>query len=230
MSAGATRVDRVEDTARWVAMVRAQESERKDAIFKDPFARRLAGPGAAELVRSLSGRAGGTWPIVARTHIIDRLIADAIRDGADAVVNLAAGLDSRPFRMDLPASLSWIEVDHADVLAEKEDCLRGSSPVCHLESVAQDLSRGDERRALLATLSGRFRRVLVLTEGLLCYLEPAAALGLAKDLRSMPGVFRWIADLNNMAVNLALFDRWLAPRGIDAGGLLGSCASPPANE
>src|SRR5579859_5238595 len=62
MNASAPRVDRVQDTARWVAMARAQESERKDALFKDPFARKLAGPVGAELVRQLSGRAGGTWP------------------------------------------------------------------------------------------------------------------------------------------------------------------------
>lgn len=202
MNANARGVDRVQDTARWVAMARAQESERKDALFKDPFARKLAGPVGANLLRQLSGRAGGTWPIVARTHIIDRLVSDAVRDGADAVLNLAAGLDSRPFRMVLPQSLTWIEVDHADVIAEKETCLRDSSPVCGLERVAQDLSAGDDRRSLFAKLGSRgFRRLLVLTEGLLCYLEPRAAMDLVRDIRSIPGLFRWIADINNTAVN-----------------------------
>ncbi len=202
MKADAPRVERVQDTARWVAMARAQESERKDALFKDPFARKLAGPVGAELLRQLSGRAGGTWPIVARTHIIDRLIADAVREGADAVVNLAAGLDSRPFRVDLPRSLTWIEVDHADMFAEKEACLRDSAPACSLERIAQDLSVADPRRALLAKIGSRFRRVLVMTEGLLCYLEPDDAMDLARDIHAMPGVFRWIADLNNTAVNV----------------------------
>jgi methyltransferase (TIGR00027 family) len=201
MNADAPRVDRVQDTARWVAMARAQESERKDALFTDPFARKLAGPVGAELVQKLSGRAGGTWPIVARTHIIDRLVSDAVRDGADSVLNLAAGLDSRPFRMVLPQSLTWIEVDHADVIAEKETCLRDSSPVCRLERVAQDLSAGDDRRSLFAKLGGRFRRLLVLTEGLLCYLEPQAVMDLVRDIRAIPGLFRWIADINNKAVN-----------------------------
>ena len=40
-----------------------------------------------------------------------------------------------------------------------------------------------------------------MTEGLLCYLAPGDAMGLAKDIRAMPGVFRWISDLNNAAVN-----------------------------
>jgi methyltransferase (TIGR00027 family) len=199
MNAGG-RVELVQDTARWVAIARARESERKDALFKDPFARRLAGPDAERFLQ-LSKGASGTWPIVARTHIIDRLVSEAIRDGADAVLNLAAGLDSRPFRMDLPQSLTWIEVDHPDLMAEKEKLLRDSTATCHLERVGQDLSVADERRALLAKVGARFRRTLVMTEGLLCYLAPSDAMDLARDIRAMPGVFRWVADLNNKAVN-----------------------------
>src|SRR5689334_12303683 len=108
-------VDRVQDTARWVAMARALESERRDRVFADPFARKLAGIGGERLVDQLSGGIRGTWPIVARTHIIDRLVLSAVRDGVDAVVNLAAGLDSRPYRLALPSTLTWIEVDLADV-------------------------------------------------------------------------------------------------------------------
>jgi methyltransferase (TIGR00027 family) len=196
-----SRVDRVQDTARWVAMARAEESERKDAVFRDPFARKLAGPAGAALLRKLSGRAGGTWPIVARTHIIDRLVTEAVRDGADAVLNLAAGLDSRPLRMDLPSHLAWIEVDHADVVADKASTLEGVAPVCHLERIALDLSMEAERRTLFARVGARFRRILVLTEGLLCYLEPRAAMALAADIRTIPTAFRWIGDINNTAVN-----------------------------
>src|SRR6185369_17641435 len=36
-------VSNVSDTARWVATYRAQETARPDALFKDPFAERLAG-------------------------------------------------------------------------------------------------------------------------------------------------------------------------------------------
>jgi methyltransferase (TIGR00027 family) len=200
MNREAPKVDRVQDTARWVAMARALESERKDAVFADPFARRLAGADGPELLRRLSGGAHGTWFLVARTHVIDALITDAVRDGADAIVNLAAGLDSRPYRMKLPPTLAWIEVDHADVIAEKQALLEGSTPGCRLEQIAQDLSVEGERHALLATLGNRFRRMLVMTEGLLCYLTPAAAKDLAKDLRATPGVFRWIADISNTAV------------------------------
>src|SRR5438093_1410244 len=48
-------ISSVSDTARWVAMYRAMESERPDALFHDPYARRLAGPAAR---RSLFQRVG----------------------------------------------------------------------------------------------------------------------------------------------------------------------------
>jgi methyltransferase (TIGR00027 family) len=192
-------VERVQDTARWVAMIRAEESARKDALFHDPFARKLAGSLGDEILRNI-GRRAGTWHVVARTHVIDGLVRAAVADGADAVLNLAAGLDTRPLRMNLPPSLVWIEVDHADLIAEKERLLRGASPTCRVERIAKDLSIDSERRALLTDVGGRFRRVLVLTEGLLPYLTPENAMGLARDLRATPGVFRWIADIVNRAV------------------------------
>ncbi len=144
-------VDRVQDTARWVAMARALESERLDAVFRDPFARKLAGPRGEELV-GLSRMTGGTWPLVARTYLIDERVARAVGEGADAVVNLAAGLDTRPYRLDVPRTLTWIEVDHADVIEEKEALLRGEAPRCSLERVSMDLSHVAERRALFDDL------------------------------------------------------------------------------
>ncbi|MBF5042895.1 class I SAM-dependent methyltransferase [Aggregicoccus sp. 17bor-14] len=200
MSPSPQNVERVQDTAHWVAMCRALESERKDALFHDPQARKLAGPLGEDLQRRLSGAMGGSWPIVARTWLIDALVRDAVRDGADAVLNLAAGLDSRPYRLELPATLTWIEVDHADMIAAKEAALVGEQPRCKLERVALDLADLEARRALFARMGERFRRVLVITEGLLVYLPPEMALGLARDLVALPSTFRWITDLPNAAV------------------------------
>jgi len=47
------------------------------------------------------------------------------------VVNLAAGLDARPYRMSLPASLQWIEVDLPEILAYKEKISRRKNQVVH---------------------------------------------------------------------------------------------------
>jgi methyltransferase (TIGR00027 family) len=200
MSNPLQKVERVEDTAHWVAMARALESERKDALFRDPLARRLAGEVGARLVAQLSGRATGTWPIVARTQMMDAHVLRAVADGADAVLNLAAGLDTRPYRMDLPAKLVWLEADQPAVISYKESSLAAETPRCAVERVAVDLARAEERQALFGKVATRFKRVFVITEGLLCYLPEEAALGIARDLRATPSVFRWMCDLPNAAV------------------------------
>ena len=51
----------ISDTALWVAVYRAMETDRPDAIFRDPFARKLAGERGAEIVKSIPRGAQGAW-------------------------------------------------------------------------------------------------------------------------------------------------------------------------
>jgi methyltransferase (TIGR00027 family) len=111
------------------------------------------------------------------------------------VVNLAAGLDARPYRMALPASLQWIEVDLPEILAYKEGILANEKPACALERVRTDLSDGNARRALFEDLDRRAERILILTEGLLVYLSAGEVAALAEDLAGSAHFQRWIMDL-----------------------------------
>ena len=43
----------ISDTARWMAVYRARESERPDAVFTDPFARRLAGERGEQIANAM---------------------------------------------------------------------------------------------------------------------------------------------------------------------------------
>jgi methyltransferase (TIGR00027 family) len=113
------------------------------------------------------------------------------------VVNLAAGLDARPYRMALPASLQWIEVDLPEILAYKEGILANEKPSCALERVRTDLSDGSARRALFASLDRRANTVLILTEGLLIYLSAEEVAALARDLAAGSHFQRWIMDLGS---------------------------------
>ena len=189
---------RVQETARWAAASRAVESARVDALFHDRFARRFVGQDMDAMLE-LSRRISGTWPIVARTVLIDRLLSEATAAGADAVLNLAAGFDTRPYRLVFPRSLVWIDVDHADVMAARVRELYGESASCSVEQRALDLSDAVARRALFAEVGARFRRLIVVTEGLLYYLSNDAALGLARELRELRPQ-RWIFDLHNAAL------------------------------
>jgi|HubBroStandDraft_2_1064218.scaffolds.fasta_scaffold19247_2 methyltransferase (TIGR00027 family) len=188
----------VSDTARLVAIDRAVETARPDALFRDPFARRLAGERGARIAKSnpLGGRKGGVgWPIVTRTYVIDRMIQAHIAQGGDAVINLAAGLDTRPYRMEMPSSLQWVEVDLPEILAHKEEILRGEKPVCSLERVRLDLSNVLARRELFARLGRQSRKALVITEGLVVYLGSEEVALLAQDLAVQPSFRSWILDL-----------------------------------
>ena len=187
----------VSDTARWVAFYRALESERPDALFRDPWARRLAGERGEALARKLARGQDVAWAVVVRTALFDEVVLQLVSQGADAVLDLAAGLDTRPYRLPLPPSLLWVEVDLPGVITYKEEVLAGERPVCKLERVALDLADAGARRELLGRLGTRCRSALVLSEGLMLYLRAEDATGLARDLAD-PGSFRWwLMDLDS---------------------------------
>jgi methyltransferase (TIGR00027 family) len=194
-------VRNVSDTARWVAMYRAMESDRPDAIFRDPFARRLAGERGAQILDGMPRGKSTSWPMVVRTAVFDELILRAIsRDGVDTILNLAAGLDSRPYRLALPPTLRWIDVDLPEILAYKQEVMASERPVCTLETIALDLVDIPARRALFERINGEGRHVMVVTEGLLVYLAPNDVRALAIDLRAQRTFEWWLFDLASVGV------------------------------
>src|SRR5947209_90420 len=138
----------ISDTARWAAVYRAQESERSDALFRDPYARKLAGDRGEQIAASMTMHNRNSWSWVMRTYVLDQYIERVLAAGVDTVLNLAAGLDARPYRMALPSTLRWIEVDLPELLTYKEEILRGEKPRCALERIPMDLSDVGKRRAL----------------------------------------------------------------------------------
>jgi len=75
---------------------------------------------------------------VARTYLFDTFLLREIQNGASFVVNLAAGLDARPYRMQLPTTLQWLEVDLLDIIDYKEDVLANEKSRCQLERIPLD--------------------------------------------------------------------------------------------
>ncbi len=137
MSAGAPLGD-VSDTARWVAYFRALESDRPDALFHDRYARSLAGERGRQIVETLP-KGPLAWSLAIRTRVFDELILDAVDGGVRVVLNLAAGLDVRPYRLSLPAGLKWIEVDLPNIIQFKTKALADERPACAVERVACDV-------------------------------------------------------------------------------------------
>jgi methyltransferase (TIGR00027 family) len=190
-------VRNISDTARWAAVFRASETLRPDALFRDPYAARLAGTLGVDIANTLPEGNNYAWAWVARTYLFDQFILREIQQGADMVINLAAGLDARPYRMQLPTALQWVEIDLPEILTYKEGVLAGEKPTCRLERIRLDLSNAEARKPVFAELATRAGKILVLTEGLLIYLEPSQVVALASDLAAHPQFQRWILDLHS---------------------------------
>ena len=190
----------ISDTALWVAVYRAQESERPDAVFRDPYARKLAGDRGVQITAAMPFAQRHSWAYTARTWLVDRVIEREVQHGTDMVVNLAAGLDSRPYRMQLPASLRWVEVDLPDILNYKQEVLAAERPACSLERLPLDLQDTAARRPVFQRLGGEAKRALVISEGLVIYFTEAGAAELARDLSSPLSFRRWVTDLTSPAL------------------------------
>ena len=210
----------ISDTAHWVAVYRAKETERPDALFRDPYARRLAGERGDQLAgTTLATQEKNTWAFVVRTYLVDRMILRMVEEGTGAVLNLAAGLDARPYRLPLPPDLVWVEVDLPGIMDEKEAVLRDEQPVCRLERVRLDLSDTAARRGLFERVGRAATRTLVLTEGLLVYLTRKENAALARDLAAVPGFAHWILDIPSPGL-LRMLQRQIGRHLGDAGAPL----------
>jgi methyltransferase (TIGR00027 family) len=196
-----SRFHSVADTARWIAAYRAQESDKPDAIFRDPYARMFAGdPGAAMADFSRPARSAA-WAMIVRTAVFDELILrEVTAGGCDCVLNLGAGLDTRPQRLALPSSLLWIEVDLPAMIAYKTEKLSGVASACSLERIAMDLLDGEPRIKLFARVNAQCKRVLVVTEGLIVYLSEENVASLGRDLYARPNFALWLIDQASPAI------------------------------
>jgi methyltransferase (TIGR00027 family) len=184
----------VSDTALWTAMYRAFESERADALFHDPYARRLAGARGAAIVRALPHGQSMAWAMVVRTAVIDEIVLACVAKGARTVLNLGCGLDTRAYRLGLPPDVRWLDVDLPGMVAYRRSRLKGEVSACDHADVAADVGESG-LGTVLALARASAGPLLVVTEGLLVYLERAQVARLARDLHDEPLARWWLTDL-----------------------------------
>jgi methyltransferase (TIGR00027 family) len=187
-------IEHVSDTAFWVAYYRWVETQKSDALFRDPLAGKLIGQRGEKLARHMGIQRAMAWSMSLRTYTIDRYILEAIEGGVDGVINLGAGLDTRPYRLPLKSDFLWIEVDFPHMIDFKNEALKDDAPVCRLERIACDLSQAAARQALLKALNARGKSMLVLTEGVTPYLTNEAVANLAHDLYEQNHITYWLTD------------------------------------
>lgn len=187
-------IQHVSDTAHWIANYRALESARSDALFHDPLAAVLAQARGIDISSRMGFNRPLAWSISIRTYLIDQYIRDAIADGVDTIVNLGAGLDTRPYRLDVSPALKWIEVDFPQVIDFKEQHLKDEKPRCELKRVRLDLSDVSARAHLLSEINSTSKKVLVITEGVVIYLTNQDVESLSKALAAQNNFHFWITD------------------------------------
>lgn len=202
-------IENISDTASWVAYFRALETERPDALFKDPYARRLAGTVGERLVRQL-GQAELIERVMAvRTAVFDELIIECVSSrGVDLIVNLGAGLDTRPWRLPLPSPVQWVDVDLPALLEHKASVLRGEPSRCEYRAMPANLADQEACDAIFARLDSERRSVLVVTEGLLVYLKPSRVSALARALHRSESFRWWLTDLTGPKALEVLATAW----------------------
>ena len=187
-------VRNLSDTALWAASFRAYETRRPDALFRDPLATRLAGTRGFEIAAALSTDSNRiSW--VTRTYLFDAFLEREIAEGVDLVVSLGAGLDARPYRMPMPSSLRWVEVDVPEIIEYKQNLLVGEKCGCEVQRIGLDLGDFDATRAILQQLDRSAKKILVFTEGVLIYLTREKVAALACELATHRNFKTWILEM-----------------------------------
>ena len=200
-------ITHVSDTALMVAACRALETEEPDAFARDPFAARLAGERGFAILNGLQWSMILRFGMAVRTRFLDELLAEALRaedpaDSVSTVLSVGCGLDTRPWRLDLPEDLRWIEVDFPDVLDYKHALLADEKAHCRVERLSVDLNDAAQRQAMYdAAGSGRS---VIITEGVLMYLPAATVDALAAEAARHANVAHWISDITTRAFNHAM--------------------------
>lgn len=200
-------------TAYWMAAYRALEFEKTTPLFHDPYATLIANPVGFNFLRKLRFGLSSEWLFNTRTKVIDNLITELVKnEKIDVVLNLAAGFDMRPFRLELDSNLKWIEIDHDEIIQQKNQLNYKIEPRCILQRISCDLNQTDHFDTLISKLEMNNLNVLLITEGLLIYLTHGQVSNLAKTLSSIKSKKTlWIFDGAHPLV-IALFGLIWNPR------------------
>lgn len=183
------------------------ESEQVLPALNDPY----AGLFLSQTEKNLFQQFPSGETTIARTCLIDRLLKDIVSDGhIDLVVNLGCGMDCRPYRLDLPSTLTWWDVDFPQLLQHKAKVLQSHKPVCQLERIALDLLNLSERKKIIDRMACEAKHAVIITEGVLIYLHPGQVTALVRDLVDCTSIRYWISDVVSpdglLAMNAA-FDK-----------------------
>jgi methyltransferase (TIGR00027 family) len=206
MSFQDTRKEKLAGTGRWTAAIRARESERSDRLFNDPLAALLAGEEGQQWLDASTSeqydpRLRGeldidpsTASIIVRVRFFDDFVARVVTEhDVRQVVVLAAGMDTRAYRLSWPAGTPLFEIDQPRVIELKERLLAsaGAVPACQRQSIGVDLS-DPWSDALQRAGFDPGQRSLWLLEGFLPYLPEPGVARLFDEISALAAPGSWL--------------------------------------
>ncbi len=203
MSSEDSRITHISDTALMTAACRAVETRRTHGWIQDPFAERLAGERGMAILEALPSKDVLCFGVGMRSRLLDGLVGGAVSDyGIRTVLSVGAGLDSRPWRIELPGDLLWIEADLPALLDYKSAILPAAEAHCRIERLVIDINDAGSRRELLARAGDG--PALMITEGLLMYLPASTVESLAVEAFRAPGLDYWVMDVSSKLMSVRM--------------------------
>lgn len=180
-------MDTVAKTSLLTAAMRAVEtrlSESEGRLFSDPYAEVLAGAEGFSLLEKAIAAAGVQPAIAIRTAYMDSRIESALKEGVRQFVFLAAGMDSRAFRMTFPNGTKIFELDRKEVFNYKLEKLGNIDPKCERMTLAVDLKDEWTNKLIEAGFKTQ-KPTLWLVEGLLMYLKESQVTNLLNQINQL---------------------------------------------
>ncbi len=215
-------------TSRWTAAVRAKESAREDRLFYDPWAAALAGQEGQTWIEARSE--DSLVAMIVRTRFFDDALQHmAVQDAIRQVVLMAAGLDTRAFRLSWPAGTRLFELDQAPVLKYKERILdsAGAQPACERQTIEVDLTAPWQERLIRAGFDpGRPSGWLL--EGFLFYLPGESLTRILDEVTGLAAPGSWLGFdiINSLTLTSPWTRQWIQMQANSGAPWIGTLDDP----
>jgi methyltransferase (TIGR00027 family) len=215
-------------TAHWTAAIRAKENEREDALIKDPWAAALAGQKGLAWIKERTEES--VIPILLRTRYFDDFLQRIVtHHSIQQIVLMAAGMDTRAFRLTWPDGTQFFELDQSPVLQYKEEILQSARavPACKRSIIDVDLSGSWEEKLLQAGFIPQKPSGWLL-EGFLFYLPEKTLSRLLDSVTPLASQGSWMGFdiINKIMLTHPLTQDWIEMQAKSGAPWLGTMDDP----
>jgi methyltransferase (TIGR00027 family) len=215
-------------TAYWTAAVRAREHARPDRLFNDPWAEALAGEVGAAWIAGRSPES--VLPILLRTRYFDDFLQRISQENTiPQIVLVAAGLDTRAFRLDWPANTRIFEMDQPAVLEYKQQVLLSmeAQPTCERHTISADLTQPWENTLFEAGFDPQ-KPCAWLLEGFLFYLPNENITYILEETINLSTSGSWMGFdvMNSITLTSPLTRSWVEMQAKNGAPFIGTLDDP----